>query len=194
MDLVFALVPQELSCKGFTGTLIRVFLFLNYCTLHRLWSQGVGGFMRPPLFGPRGGKGAHHFELQPVVSSGKVITLTQQCVTQVTKVMFNKQPAGPLILGLVSWPKFSCLACVYTGSKYRGGGSPSHTLPPPRAQCTLVLASLVLCAPTFKVALKPMHHQCAFMLSCNGYMLWLLRLQQPVQNPIYKQQYSCFVQ
>ena len=39
-------------------------------------------------------RGAHHFELQPlvcIVCSGKVITLTQQCITQVTKVTTNSQ-------------------------------------------------------------------------------------------------------
>ena len=61
---------------------------------------GGGGAPPPPLFGPGGARGADHFELQPlvcIVCSGKVITLTQQCIIQVTKVT-TKQPAGPLIL------------------------------------------------------------------------------------------------
>ena len=57
---------------------------------------GVGGAPAPPpLFGPGGGKGgAHHFELQPlvcIVFSGKVITLTEQCITKVIKVTTNSQ-------------------------------------------------------------------------------------------------------
>ena len=56
-------------------------------------ASGRGGGARPPppLFGQGG---AHHFELQPlicIVCSGKVITLTQQCITQVTKVTTNSQ-------------------------------------------------------------------------------------------------------
>ena len=48
--------------------------------------------MRPPTFWPKGGKGAEpYFELQPQVCSGNVITLTQQCITQVTKVTTNSQ-------------------------------------------------------------------------------------------------------
>ena len=58
-------------------------------------SPGGEGGMRPPSFWPKGGKGgAHHVELQPLVFSGKVITLaqhTQQCITQVTKVTTNSQ-------------------------------------------------------------------------------------------------------
>ena len=46
-------------------------------------------------FGARGGGGeGGHFELQPLVCSGKVITLTQhtqQCITQVTKLTTNSQ-------------------------------------------------------------------------------------------------------
>ena len=46
----------------------------------------------PPRFCPRGAKwGASLFELQPLVCSGKVITLTQQCITQVTKLTTNSQ-------------------------------------------------------------------------------------------------------
>ena len=53
-------------------------------------SRGWGGGHAPPppLFGLRG---VHHFELQPLVCSGKVITLTQQCISQVTKVTTNSQ-------------------------------------------------------------------------------------------------------
>ena len=54
-----------------------------------------GGRPPPPTFWPGGGaRGAHHFELQPlvcIVCSGKVITLRQQCITQVTKVTTNSQ-------------------------------------------------------------------------------------------------------
>ena len=65
---------------------------------HRLWSRGGGSGGRsppPPLFGPGGGQaGAHHFELQAlvcIVCSGKVLTLTQQCITQVTKTTNSQQ-------------------------------------------------------------------------------------------------------
>ena len=83
-------------------------------------ARGAGG-MCPPLFDPREAKGggAHHFELQPLVCSGKVITLTQQCITQVTKVATNSQQ-DPLILELVD-PSLVASLC-YTGSKYRGRG------------------------------------------------------------------------
>ena len=70
----------------------------NY--VHRLWSRGAGGHRPPPppLIGPGGGaRGAHHFELRPlvcIVCSGRVITLTQQCITQDTKVTTNSQQ-GP---------------------------------------------------------------------------------------------------
>ena len=57
---------------------------------------------RAPLFGQSGAKGAHHFELQPLVCSGKVITLTQHAVHYPGYQSNNKQPAGPLILGLVT--------------------------------------------------------------------------------------------
>ena len=55
---------------------------------------GAGGAPAPPLFGPGGQGGANHFELQPlvcIVFSGKVITLTQQCITKVIKVTTNSQ-------------------------------------------------------------------------------------------------------
>ena len=53
---------------------------------HRLCSQGARGHA------PKGGqREEHHFELQPVVCSGRVKTLTQQCITQVTKVTTNSQ-------------------------------------------------------------------------------------------------------
>ena len=55
---------------------------------------GGGRLPRPPLFGPGGARGAHHFELQPlvcIVCSGKVRTLTQQCIAQITKVTTNSQ-------------------------------------------------------------------------------------------------------
>ena len=98
--------------------------------------RGVGGAPAPPHFLARGGKGgAHHFELHPlvcIVCSGKVITLTQQCITQVTKVMY-KQPAGPLILGLV---RPSLKNCQPSCSLHL------HYAPPP--------------PPTFKVAPKPL--------------------------------------
>ena len=71
---------------------------------HRLWSQGARGACVPPLFGPREANWGASFELQPLVCSGKVITLTQhtqQCITQVTKLTTNSQQ-DPLILGLVT--------------------------------------------------------------------------------------------
>ena len=65
---------------------------------HRLWSRGGGG-RPPPHFLALGGQGgAHHFELQPlvcIVFSGKVITLTQQCITKVIKVTTNSRPPTP---------------------------------------------------------------------------------------------------
>ena len=57
-------------------------------------ARGARGACPPPTFWPKWAKGAHHFELQPLVCSGKVITLTQhtqQCITQVTKVTTNSQ-------------------------------------------------------------------------------------------------------
>ena len=69
--------------------------------MHRLWSWGgAGGALAPHFLAQRGARGAHHFELQAlvcIVCSGKVITLTQQCITQVTKVTTNSQQ-DPLIL------------------------------------------------------------------------------------------------
>ena len=56
---------------------------------HMLWSQGAGG--HSPLFGSRGKRWVQHFELQPLDCSGKVKTLTQQCITGVTKVTTNSQ-------------------------------------------------------------------------------------------------------
>ena len=60
------------------------------------FGTGGAGGRPPPTFWPRGGAkgGAHHFELQPlvcIVCSGKVVTLTQQCIKQVTKVTTNTQ-------------------------------------------------------------------------------------------------------
>ena len=56
---------------------------------------GGRGGRPPPHFLAQGGQGgAHHFELQPlvcIVCSGKVRTLKQQCITQVTKVTTNSQ-------------------------------------------------------------------------------------------------------
>ena len=64
-----------------------------YSLNHRLWSQEQGS-PRPHFLAQGVQKGVHHFELQPLVCSGKVITLTQhtqQCITQVTKVTTNSQ-------------------------------------------------------------------------------------------------------
>ena len=64
-------------------------------TLHIGFGAREWGASAPPTFWSNGGKGgAHHFELQPLICSGKVITLTQhtqQCITQVTKVTTNSQ-------------------------------------------------------------------------------------------------------
>ena len=81
---------------------------------------GGGGRWAPPphFFGP-GGKGAHHFELQPLVCifcSGKVITLTQQCITQVTNVTTNSQQ-DPKMLGLVRQSLKNCHLGVISPSR-----------------------------------------------------------------------------
>ena len=56
-------------------------------------ARGAGKACAPHILaqgGQRGG-GAHHFELQPLVCSGKVKMLTQQCITQVNRVTTNSQ-------------------------------------------------------------------------------------------------------
>ena len=69
----------------------------NYDTDYIGFGAGgqVGGARPAPHFLVQGGQGgAHHFELQPlvcIVCSGKVRTLTQQCIAQVTKVTTNSQ-------------------------------------------------------------------------------------------------------
>ena len=58
------------------------------------FGAGGGRGAPAPHILAQGERGAHHFELQPlvcIVCSGKVITLPQQCITQVTKVTTNSQ-------------------------------------------------------------------------------------------------------
>ena len=73
----------------------NIILFIN--------DIGFGARGRGPHYLAQvGQRGAHHFELQPLVCSGKVITLTQHAVHYPGYQSNNKQPAGPLILGLVT--------------------------------------------------------------------------------------------
>ena len=129
-------------------------LFLEKRTTHRLWSRGAAGGARPPPhFLALGGQGgAHHFELQPlvcIVFSGKVITLTQQCITKVIKVTTNSQQ-----------DPYFCIFQSYFLKFFHtmGGGSPLPHPPllaryaRPRARFTRIMRP----PPTFKVAPKPM--------------------------------------
>ena len=80
----------------YCGATMSTYFVIVVCNILKLCSGGFYGEHSifnhrhaPPahFLGPRGAKGGHHFELQPRVCSGKVITLkhhTQQCITQVT--------------------------------------------------------------------------------------------------------------
>ena len=91
---MFVLASKHMFIIAFTGYILATDLCLSWPKVlnHKLWSRGGEGSR--PHFLAWGGRGAHHFELQPlvcVVCSGKVITLTQQCISQVTKVTTNSQ-------------------------------------------------------------------------------------------------------